>query len=365
MTQAIPAVPAGLPTPALVVDRDVVTRNVRRMATDARDRGFRLRPHAKTHKCLELAGLQLAAGAPGLTVATVGEAEIFADGGCEDLFIAYPLWADEHKAPRLRRLAARVALRVGVDSVAGAEQLGRALGRAAGSVGVLVEIDSGHHRTGVDPAEAPVVARAAAAAGLAVHGVFTFPGHGYDPQARSRAARDEEDALDRAARALKDADLPAQVVSGGSTPTAADTHGGVITELRPGVYVFNDATQIALGTCTLADIALVAAATVVSVPAADRFVLDAGSKILGADRSAAVPGHGLLPAFPEATIAQLSEHHAVVHLGPGGTAPRPGTVLAVVPNHVCNAVNLVDELVVASGGAVVDRWRVAARGANR
>lgn len=358
--------PDTVATPSVVVDVDVLERNVERAARAARDGGFALRPHAKTHKCPRIAELQLRAGARGLTVATVGEAEVFAAAGVDDLFVAYPLWVDGDKGRRLRRLAGSVALRVGVDSAEGAAQLGAAVRGSTRPVGVSVEIDSGHHRTGVRPDGAVAVARAAAQAGLAVEGVFTFPGHGYGhaPQARERAARDEERALGEAAGALRAAGFGPLVVSGGSTPTAGAWRPGTVDELRPGVYVFNDAAQLALGSCRSEDVALAVAATVVSVPGPDRFVLDAGSKVLGADTSPWVDGHGHLPGFPGAVVSALSEHHATVRIPAGARAPRPGSRVAVVPVHVCSTVNLVDELVAVRGGEVVDRWPVAARGAN-
>src|SRR5262249_46459805 len=151
----------------------------------------------------------------------------------------------------------------------------------------------GLRRSGVPPAEAGTVAAAAAGAGLDVAGGFTFPGHSYAPGAPAPAAADEARALAAAARSLAAAGLPCQVRGGGSTPSAPLTAAagsppadGSVTELRPGVYVFNDAQQVVLGTCTLDEVALVAVATVVSVPAPGRFVLDAGSKILGPERPA-------------------------------------------------------------------------------
>ena len=350
--------PEGLATPSVVVDADVVEDNVARMAALARGAGVALRPHAKTHKCPELARLQLGAGARGLTVATIGEAEAFADGGAGDLFIAYPLWLDADKARRLGALAERVALSVGVDSVEGVAGVAFATRRAS----VTIEVDCGHHRTGVAPAEVAPLARAALDAGLSVRGVFTFPGHGYGTDAWARAARDEERALAEAAQALAGLGVDAPVVSGGSTPTVAAWRGGVVNELRPGVYVFNDAQQVTLGTCAVAQVALCVAATVVS-RSARAFVLDAGSKALGADRPAWMPGFGMVPEVA-GVIGSLSEHHAVVPLAPGALPPPLGARLAVIPNHVCSTVNLADELVVARGGAVVARWRVAARGRN-
>lgn len=358
--------PEGLVTPVLVVDADVLDRNIARMAEAARSGGFALRPHAKSHKCAEIAGRQLRAGARGLSVATLSEAEAFAAAGVDDLFVAYPLWLDAGKARRVRRLADKVALRVGADSVEAVRRLADAVRGSDRPVEVLVELDCGTGRTGVRAADAGRVAEAAAEAGLRAVGAFTFPGHGYghDSDARERAARDEERALAEAAEALRDRGLEAEVLSGGSTPTAGRWRPGPVGELRPGVYVFNDAQQLAIGTCAAGDLALCAAATVISTPAPGRFVLDVGSKVLGVDVSPWVTGYGHLPRYPDATVTALWEHHAVVRLPEGTPAPALGTVLALVPNHVCTPVNLADELLIARGGVELDRWRVAARGAN-
>ena len=226
-------------------------------------------------------------------------------------------------------------------------------------------MDCGQHRSGVAPADAARVAAAAEAAGLAVAGVFTFPGHSYRPGAAAGAAADEDRALAEAAAGLAASGFDISVRSGGSTPTVARAVPGSATEVRPGVYVMNDAQQLALGTCGQADVALVALASVVSAPAPERIVIDAGSKVLGADRPDWVAGYGTVPELPGSVISQLSEHHAVVTL-PADTARRPrvGDRVAVVPNHVCSAVNLVDQLVVVQRGVEVDRWPVVARGAN-
>src|SRR5690242_989847 len=169
-------------TPYLVVDVARLDANLDRVATAARAAGVALRPHAKTHKTLEIARRQLAAGAVGLTVATVGEAEVMVAGGVEDVFVAYPLWVDDDRAARLRVLAERARVAIGVDGVESAEQTGRRLP----GLEVVVEVDSGHHRSGVQPEEAGAVASAAERAGLEVRGVFTFPGHGYAPHGREQ-----------------------------------------------------------------------------------------------------------------------------------------------------------------------------------
>jgi D-serine deaminase-like pyridoxal phosphate-dependent protein len=362
-------IPLDIDTPDILVDLDILERNIARMAATVRSKGLDLRPHAKTHKIPEIAARQLAAGATGLTVATIGEAEVFAAAGVDNIFIAYPLWVSRRKAERLRRLAENATVAVGVDSAEGATMLGTGLGPAAGKVSVLVEIDSGHHRSGVRPQAAADIAKAASDAGLNVAGIFTFPGHSYAPGMPAEAAAQEQDALSGAAESLAAAGFRAAVRSGGSTPTALLTEGSTATEVRPGVYVFGDAQQLELGRCDLEDIALTVAATVVShheAPAEgpERFIIDAGSKILGSDRPAWATGFGRLMDHPDARITALSEHHATVEWhGPGGR-PALGDRLRVIPNHVCLAINLVDDVAVTSAGKLVDRWTVAARGRN-
>lgn len=347
-----------LPTPHLRVDADVLASNVAAMAAFAAGHGLALRPHAKTHKCLQIARLQLEAGATGLTVATVAEAEVFADAGFADLFIAYPVWVDAAKGARLRTVADRARLTVGVDSGEGA----RALAAHVPGARVLVEVDSGHHRSGVEPEDAGAVAETAAQAGLDVLGIFTFPGHSYSPGLQADVAGQESAALRVAAASLSRHGVEPSVVSGGSTPSARDADAGVLTEIRPGVYVFGDAQQWELGSARPRDVALTCLATVVS-HAGGQLVLDSGSKVLGADRPAWTTGYGRLLDHPDARITLLSEHHATVPW-PGGPLPPLGSRLRVVPNHVCNAVNLADELVVVRGGVPTETWPVAARGAN-
>ena len=311
-----------------------------------------LRPHVKTHKIPEIARRQLAAGAHGLTVATVGEAEVFS-AVCDDLFIAYPVWPDR----RLRELAGRLRLSVGCDSPAAAERL------AGVPVGVLIELDSGHHRSGVPVGELGDLARAVLDLGLDLRGAFTFPGHSYTPGGQESAARDEDSALDAAGGILRALGVAEPVLSGGSTPSAR--YSRVATERRPGVYVFNDAQQLELGTCSWEGIALSVRTRVVSRRVDLRQVIvDAGSKILGSDRPAWATGFGRVLGVPDARVTALSEHHGTVAWPAGQTLPEIGAEINVVPNHVCLVLNLVDEVEVVSGGRVIDRWAVAARGRN-
>ncbi|GAB3789025.1 alanine racemase [Nocardioides ungokensis] len=346
-------------TPYLRIDLARLRRNIAVAAELARGGDVALRPHVKTHKSVEIARLQLAAGAVGISVATVGEAETFARHGIDDIFVAYPLWLDDVSAGRLTDLTGDARLAIGVDSVEGAANAGRLLGGS--TVEVLVEVDCGHHRSGVRPEDAGAVAAAAARTGLRVRGLFTFPGHSYAPEALATAAADESRALQEAAGSLRAAGVEPRVVSGGSTPSLAHSDLSTLTELRPGVYVFGDAQQWELGSMTPDSIALTCCSTVVS-HAGGRVVLDAGSKILGADRAPYASGFGRLPEHPDARVVLLSEHHAVVDLA-GAPLPPLGTRLDVVPNHVCNAVNLVGTVYAEESGELRP-WPVAARGLN-
>lgn len=352
--------PDNLSTPALVVDHDVLVANVSRMAARMAERGVALRPHAKTHKSIDIAALQRTHGAAGLTVATVGEAEVFGTAGHDDVFIAYPVIAQRDKAERLARLAGTVRLSVGVDSLDAAEIL--VAGGLAGKVVVLVEVDTGGHRTGVPPEEAGHLAVAASDLGLEIGGVFTHGGHGYwTTDAPGGAARDEVERLAQAVDALEAEGIAAPRVSAGSSPTALGSATAPVNEERPGTYVFNDRQQVRLGSSAPDQVALVVAATVVSSAVPGQIVIDAGSKSLGSDRPPWLEGFGTIPELDGAVVTSMSECHGVVAIGER-TPPAVGSMVRVVPNHVCPVVNLFDAYDVVSHGEVVARWPVSARG---
>jgi D-serine deaminase-like pyridoxal phosphate-dependent protein len=351
-----------LDTPALLVDEVTLVENIEAMASRARELGLALRPHVKTHKCVEIARLQIAHGAEGLTVATIGEAEVFASAGFTDLFIAYPVRAQGAKAQRLKDLAAAVALRVGVDSSSSAELLADCLRGTSASL--LIEVDSGGSRSGVrTPKEALAVAHGAG--DLPVIGVFTHGGHSYREPGQGPAVGAEEGiAVRRVAAALRRGGYPMSVLSTGSTPTAGHAAAGV-TEIRPGTYVFNDRLQVGLGSCEIDRVALVVAATVVS-RGVDHVVLDAGAKTLSKDLPGVLDGYGAIVGRDRLRIERLYDHHAVV-TGPVAELPGLGEVLAVVPNHVCPVVDLDTELVLvpADPEAGIVRWTVDAHSRSR
>ena len=356
-------------TPAVVVDLDRVGANIAAMADAMRSRGIGLRPHAKTHKSVELARMQVAAGAVGITVGTIGEAEVFAAGGIRDIFIAYPVFAVEAKAARLRALAGACELSVGFDSIEGAAAVIEAVRGVGRPPSLVLEIDSGGHRSGVAPERAGDVAARAAAlggpAGVEVVGVFTHAGHGYrGPDVRDAAADQEAAALELAAASLVAAGIEASVVSAGSTPTAIRSARGAVTEERPGTYVFGDAIQVALGSMASDEVALTVVATVVSTAVDGQFIVDAGAKVLAQDTAPYLDGHGTILGWPEARLVRLNDYHGIAEVPHGRPRPAVGETVSIVPNHVCPVVNLVDELVVVRGSTVVGRWPVDARGQN-
>ena len=354
-----------LPTPAVLVDLDVLAENVARMQRLARDAGVALRPHAKTHKSPEVGRLQLEAGARGLTLAKTSEAEVFAAFGFDDLFLAYPVFGAD-KARRLLALSDRVRLTVGADGIEGARSLGAVFAAAGRRLRIRLKVDTGLHRVGVPPERAvSVAAEIAGLPGIELAGVFTHGGQGYGaptPEEVARVGRAEGRALAETAAALREAGLPAAEVSVGSTPTAASamTSAGV-TECRPGTYVYNDRSQVALGSCRETDCAMTILATVVSVPSPDRAVVDAGSKTLSTDPMRPVEdGFGAVVGR-KTRIARLSEEHGVMAVEPGERF-RVGDRVRLLPNHACVVANLHDELVAVRGGRVEGRIHVAARG---
>ncbi len=344
-------------TPAAVVDLAVADRNLRR-AQEAADRaGVALRPHVKTHKLPRLALRQVELGAVGITCQKLGEAEVMAAAGLEDILVTYNLLG----AAKLDRLAAlhdRVRVAVGADGPEVVAGYAARFRDPAHPLRVVVELDAGAGRCGVaGAAEAVALARLIAAEpGLAFEGVFTYPPRqaAEATVARLRAVRD----------ALRAAGLPPRVVSNGGTPDlgpALPLEAGLVTEHRPGTYVYNDRMQVAWGHGTDADCALTVLATVVSRPAPGRAILDAGSKALSSD-PAPVPGFGLLREHPEAVIVALNEEHAIVDVSACPAPPKVGDRVRVVPNHACVVVNLFDAVHLLHADGRAEAAPVAARG---
>lgn len=369
---------AELRTPCVLVEQSRVARNLDRMQAAADARGLRLRPHAKTHKSITFARLQIGRGAVGICCAKLGEAEIFADAGVENIRLPYPL--NPVNADRLVALLDRTHLSFIVDHIGVARGWSRAMEAAGRTVDVLVKVDVGLHRCGIDPEAAHAaafIARIAELPGLRFRGLLSHAGHGYGAasEAEMEAVAATEARLLRtlAQRCAADG-VAVEEISVGATPTARfSLRQEGLTELRPGNYIYYDRTQVELGAATWSDCALTVLARVVTRPAADRIVLDCGSKTLTNDLARGfgpTPGYGVVLQAIDAEapdesllVERLSEEHAVVKVLGGASSLQPGDLVRVVPNHSCVVSNLMDTVWVVDGTAIVDQVEVSARGA--
>ncbi len=355
----------ALDTPAALVDVSRVRANLERVASYCREHGLAWRPHVKTHKTPELAAAQMAAGASGLSVATAREAEVMA-GITTDLLFAYPP-VGRAKLQRLLDLPESVQLTVGLDSLEVLDALGASAAERGREVGVLVEIDVGLHRVGVQtPDEAVALAhRAGRLDGIAYKGIMLYPGHIRSlVEEQGPALESVSRQLERVLDALGSADLTPEVVSGGSTPTLFRSHElRGLTELRAGTCIFNDRSLAAIGASRWEDCAYTVLATVVSTAHPGGAVVDAGSKALAREELRGPgAGYGVLLDRPEVTVRTLSEEHGVLDLNASDWRPRVGDRVRVIPNHVCVSVNLQERLYGVSGDQVTDVWEVVARG---
>ena len=335
-------------TPALVIDSKIVRRNVERLAAYASKHRLGIRPHTKTHKNREMAALQLTAGAIGLTMAKVGETEALADLS-DDLLIAYPT-VDAARVQRIAKLARKHTLRVAVDTEFAADAIATAARSEQTTVGLLVEIDVGMGRVGVTgPADALRLAQyIAGLQGVRLDGLTCYPGHVWaaaDDQSRSlgKVAAKLQETLDLWERS----GLKAGIVSGGSTPTAYQSHlVPQYTEIRPGTYIFNDVNEWKGGYCAMEDCAARIIATVVSDAVPNQIVIDGGTKTFTSDlcHPAKDSGHGYVVEYPQAKITRLSEEHGQVDVSTLERRPKVGERVTVIPNHICPCVNLQDRI---------------------
>ena len=340
-----------LQTPAPVVDLDRLERNLSRWQQRCDELGLACRPHVKTHKCVEIARRQVALGAAGLTCPTLGEAEAMVEAGLDDVLLPANVLG-EPKLARLARLLERAAVTVAVDDPRVLPGLAQAAARAGQRLHVLVECDTGHGRMGVaTPKDAADLAfEVERHTSLRFGGFLTYP---------SPAS-----ALEFLAGAVEEAErrgLEVETVSVGGTPAmwAAGELRPTVTEYRAGTYAFHDRATVAAGAATLADVALTVCATVVSRPARNRAILDAGSKALSSDRSAA-EGFGLVLEAPESVLVKLDEEHGYVELA-NGDGLELGQQVRIVPNHACVVPNLFSELALVREGTLAGSWPVDAR----
>jgi D-serine deaminase-like pyridoxal phosphate-dependent protein len=364
----------SLDTPLIAVDLDVLQRNIAEMAALAASYGVALRPHAKTHKSPHIARMQLEAGAVGLTCAKVGEAEVLVDqAGVSDILIAYPIVGDI-KVQRLLHLLDRAHVTVAVDTHQATAALAEAIAVNDRILDVYLEVNTGQDRAGARAGQEAVelAVTISRMPGLRLAGVMTHEGHaGFsDPDLIATVAENAGQALVDTAERIRMQGIEVAHVSVGSTPASWFTpRVPGITEMRPGTYVFHDNNAFRHGRIGPDRCAARVVSTVVSRPAGHlkdaRAVIDAGSKALALDPSSSHPGHGYIVGHPGAIIARLSEEHGVVTLSPHERGFDVGDQVEIIPNHICPAVNLTDELVIVRDGNVVDHWPVAARGKVR
>ena len=341
-------------TPRLVIDRKKMRKNIEGMAAVACNFGVGLRPHVKTHKVPWIAREQVEAGAVGITVAKVSEAEVMAVGGLRDIFIAFPLVTQEKARRALALIRDGVRLILAVDSMEGATLLSGAAAALDTALEVRLEIDTGLKRTGVPYEEAVDLAEQVAALdNLSLRGLYTYRGAVMADGSRTRdlaaAGHEEGRLMANLAAEMRERGLQIEDVSLGSTPTArhAGTVDGV-TEIRPGTYVFYDRMQAALGVCSLDDCAASVLATVVSRPTRERAIIDGGSKTFATDvqpGSYALEGFGHVVGHPGVVLERMNEEHGMMHVEPDDDL-AVGQTVRVIPNHVCSTVNLHDRVYV-------------------
>jgi len=354
---------ADLATPALLLDLDRVERNLAGMAARCRELGVALRPHLKTHKCVELAARQRALGAAGVTVSTLAEAAVFADHGFDDITWAFPVILN--RLPEARALAERVTLRLFADGPEAVD----ALEREGVPFHVWLKIDCGYHRAGLDPARPATLDLARRLAGsrrLRFDGLATHSGHAYHAEGRRRiaAVAEQERRVVAELRERLAAEGIAVAGSVGSTPamSCVERLDGV-TEARPGNYVFYDAMQVGLQVCSPAQCGVTVLASVVSSqPGAAHCVVDAGALALSKDAGHPGPAPSMGWIYDDyeagtlrndARLTGVSQEHGLV-----SAALPVGTRLRILPNHSCLTVACFDEYHVVQGDQVVDRWRI-------
>lgn len=350
-----------LDTPAMLVDLDIAEANIARMAAFAARAGVSLRPHVKTHKSVSMAKRQLAAGASGLCVATVGEAAALATADLDDLTLAYPV-VGIRKLERLTEVLRRTDMTLTADSedvLEGYSAVARTVGRP---VNVLVEVDTGMHRVGAAPDRVAMLARHIEQSdGLRFRGVLTHAGHAHDETSQlgiERVARQEAAIMGDVRADLERAGHEVSVVSAGSTLTARYLSAADgITDIRPGTYIYNDLRTLGCWACTPEEIAATMLATVVSADG-QRITVDAGSKTL---TTTTVPdyGSGHLLGRPTSTFTRVSEEHGVLSV-PGAPALRVGDRVRILPVHACVWSDLQPEIYGVRRGQLTERIRIDA-----
>jgi D-serine deaminase-like pyridoxal phosphate-dependent protein len=356
-----------LDTPSVLVDLDILESNLQKMEEYCANTGMALRPHIKTHKIPELAHMQIAHGAIGITAAKPSEAAIMAAGGLDDIFVAYPI-ISKQKADALLALSESARLSVSVDSLEAAECLAQSSDARRYDLPILVEIDTGFGRCGVGSAQAAVdlALKIEKLQGAHFGGLMFYPGHMMVPlEKQNELLPTVNAAVESAYEAMIKAGLDVRVVSGGSTPMAYRSQEfSHLTEIRPGMYLLNDRNLVRGGFATMEECALTVLTTVVSNAVSNRVILDGGSKTFSSDRllTGDHHGHGVVVEDPDAVFFGLSEEHGHLDVTSSDHTYRLGDRLRILPNHVCTTINMHDTIYGVRGDNVEKVWKVAARG---
>jgi D-serine deaminase-like pyridoxal phosphate-dependent protein len=370
------AVPAGLDTPNLVVDLSTLKANLSAMTSFGRDRGIEIAPHFKTHRTPQIARLQLEAGSSTLCIAKLGEAEVLRAEGFTDFVMAYAI-VGELKFARAKRLMRSSRLMLSVEDGGVARSLGASMATDGLVADVLIIVDVGFHREGIAPdgvAELAAVIRDEP--GLRLRGLLTHEGHAMaapDDVGLTQLSRDSGELLVKLATELRSVGHHIDVISAGSSGTAiriGEVEG--VSQLRPGIYPFNDLGQVTRGTATLDTCAARVVSTVIAHAAPDRALIDAGSKSLGQDLLSIWTGggggdHGLLVDLPGWSLHALSEEHGWLRWTGDGppTELQIGTQVQILPNHICSVFHVLGESVIVDHGEYVATWKSTARGESR
>jgi D-serine deaminase-like pyridoxal phosphate-dependent protein len=354
-----------LDTPSLVADLDRMERNIKRMVKFTKENDVKLRPHVKTHKSPDIAKMQLAAGSTGVCLQKVSEVEVFAANGIRDIFLTNEVVVPS-KLERLAKVAEKTHVGVAVDDIDVAKVMGKIFREAGSQIDVYVDIDVGMGRCGARAEDAPAIAQQISKEkNLVFKGLMGYEGHVNGVKTKEDQVKASADAMKKitaAKKGIKKKGIDVEVVSvGSSVSTWINAKHPDVTEVQPGMYVFNDHVLVSRGVATWDDVALTVVATVMSKPAEDRAVVDAGSKAFNFDT-------GLFPqslAREGSVMDHFSEEHGWMHLAGEAKKLKVGDRMRFVPAHCCTTVNQHEEIYGIRGTKVEKIFPILARGKMR
>jgi len=360
-----------LETPCLVIDMNKARANIKEMQEQTKAAGCQLRPHIKTHKMPLFMRMQIEAGAVGITCAKVSEAEVMADGGADDIFIAYPMVGSFRikRAIALRKKVKRLIL--AVDSIEGAKLLNEEAKKACVTLEVRMEVDTGAKRTGVVRQNAASLAKEIQGlSNLELTGIYTFKSLVYNDQPsldNHKAGVEEGDLMEQIASEIIAAGINIRDISAGSTPTGLEVaRTGKVTEIRPGTYIFKDYMLCMEQVAKMEEIAVRYYATVVSTPCKEYAVIDGGTKTFPMDISLNTapyyyPGYAIIENNDDLQLSRMNEEHGIITSKKGDTGLKVGDKIALIPIHVCTAINMQNSVYLDYGDMLTSEV-VGARG---